>query len=57
MNFAQRSSKVTDFGNRSVFDEVMPKTLLVRCFSGHGVFIILSRYINVTYRSRPELVR
>ena len=27
-----------NFGNRPVFDEVMLKTLLVRFFSGHGVY-------------------
>jgi len=27
-----------NFENRPVFDEVMPKILLVRFFSGHGVY-------------------
>ena len=33
----QEIVKVKKFVNRSVFDEVMPKILLVRFFSGHGV--------------------
>ena len=33
----QEIIKVKKIVNRSVFDEVMPKILLVRFFSGHGV--------------------
>jgi len=37
LQISSRFVTLEDFENRPVFDEVMPKMLLVRFFSGHGV--------------------
>ena len=38
LQISSRLRRWKNFENRSVFDEVMPKILLVPFFSGHGVY-------------------
>ena len=53
----QEIVKVKKIVNRSVFDEVMPKILLVRFFSGHGVdpFRRYTRSKSKVVRNRAEI--
>ena len=39
LQISSRLQRWKNFENRPVFDEAMPKILLVRFFSGHGVVL------------------